>query len=99
MGKFVSLKYPHPVFLTLADISGGIPKLDGYDILYIIDDSLIEDTTGIRIDPSYLIQTHAFVSTRLQEKSNNICTLGIVIIRTKRSSQILKKGDKLIHVW
>jgi hypothetical protein len=96
---FVSLKYPHPVFLTLADISDVIPKLNGYDIMYIIDDSLIDDTTGIKIDPSYVIQTHAFISTRRQEKSNTLCALGIVIIQTKRRSQIIEKWDKVIHMW
>jgi hypothetical protein len=95
---FVTWRYPHPTFLTLADISIRYPYLKGLDILFIVDDSLISDTADIRFDPSFILQTRAFVSNELKIKSNSFGTIGIIIVQTKRSLQSGKRGDKQIQL-
>jgi hypothetical protein len=80
---YITLKTPRPKFLTLKDISDKQAGNDLADILYIIDDSVIQDTTGVRIDPSYILHIKFDSTADKKYLSSHSRQMQIVLIGTK----------------
>ena len=75
---------PHPVFLTLGDISSKRTRYPRSTILYIIDDSLIKDTANVRIDPSYILRVKYDSTADKKYLSPDYRQMGILLIETKK---------------
>ena len=83
---YITWKTPHPVFLTLKDIASRQTGHTRSNILYIIDDSVIKDTTNIRIDPSYILRVKYDCTTDKNYLSQDYRQMGIILIETKRKN-------------
>lgn len=86
---YITWRTPHPVFWSLADIAGmqsikGTPIKKGANILYIVDDSVINDPGVIRMDPSYITQVRAIDIADIPYLRKNAPFTAILQIRTKR---------------
>jgi hypothetical protein len=86
---YITWKTPHPVFLSLADIAGmqsikGVPVTKGANILYIVDDSVINDPGTIRIDPTYVTQVRVIDIADIPYLRKDAPFTAILQIRTKR---------------
>jgi len=86
---YITWKTPHPVFWSLADIAGmqsikGIPIAKGANILYIVDDSVINDPGTIRVDPTYITQVRAIDIADIPYLRKDVPFTAILQIRTKR---------------
>ena len=86
---YITWKTPHPVFWTLADIAGmqsikGVPIAKGANILYIVDDSVINDPGTIRVDPTYITQVRAIDIADIPYLRKDAPFTAILQIRTKR---------------
>jgi hypothetical protein len=81
---YLTWKTPHPVFLTLKDIASRQTGYTRSDILYIIDDSVMRDTTNVRIDPSHILRVRYDSTTDKKYLSPNYRQMGIILIETKK---------------
>ena len=92
---YITWKTPHPVFLTLKDIASRQTGYTRSNILYIIDDSVINDTTNIRIDPSYILRVKYDSTADKNYLSPSYRQMGLILIETKRKNNKVdfSKGD------
>jgi hypothetical protein len=98
---YLTWKTPHPVFFSLADVSDADPTLKGKPIFYIIDDSLISDTTNVRIEAANIFQVHRLDSPHVRYLPKDTGPLTLVLIETFASfhKQEPPKGQgPIIHL-
>ena len=94
---YITWKTPHPVFLTLKDIASRQTGYTGSNILYIIDDSVIKDTTNVRIDPSYILRVKYDSTSDKKYLSPDYRQMGILLIETKRKNNKIDSSTGPIY--
>jgi hypothetical protein len=94
---YITWKTPHPVFLTLKDIASRQTGSTRSNILYIIDDSVIKDTTNIRIDPSYILRVKYDSTTDKNYLSPSYRQMGLILIETKRKNNKIDSSTGPIY--
>jgi len=90
---YLTLKQPFTTFLTLPAITSRQTLLPTKNIVYVIDDNLIKDTSGIRIDPSLVLSVDTYDMSDVHYIGNAGTKMGIIIIRTK-NKQSHEEQDK-----
>jgi len=81
---FITLKQSYSSFLSISDIiRRKDPGFSETKVLYIVNDSVIKDTSGIRIDPSFVLSVHAVRVTDPSFLCNGQSKMGIVVIDTR----------------
>jgi len=91
---YFTFKQPYASFLTLADVTRKQKDFSEKKVLYIIDGMVIKDTTGIRIDPSFVLEVHAVSMADLPYLSDGKTNMGVVVIETKRKEPVPPKDAK-----
>jgi hypothetical protein len=94
---YITRKNPHPRLLSLDDIARTQPISSGDRILYIIDDSLITDTSRIRIESSIVLRIHPASLkdvTYLKDFDAKVALLFIETSSKKRN----KPGEKVLLI-
>ena len=84
---YITLKQPFTSFLTLSTITSRQTLLPTRNIVYIIDDKLIKDTSGIRIDPSLVLDINSYDMSDMHYIGSSGTKMGMIIIRTKNKKQ------------
>lgn len=84
---YMTWKTPGPVFLNLREISDKEPGLVGNHIIYIIDDSLIRDTSFVRIEAANVFRVHSIASSQTSYLPQNVGPVNVVLVQTKASFQ------------
>jgi hypothetical protein len=81
---YLTLKQSYSSFLTIGDIvRRKDPGFSETKVLYIVNDQIIKDTTGIRIDPTFILNVHAVSVTNISGLCNGQPKMGIVVIDTR----------------
>jgi len=92
---YISLKTPYTSFLTLADITRKQGDIKEKKILYIIDNNVVTDTAGVRIDPSFELVVHAVNTDSIAYLGGGQEKMGVVVIETKKPDE---PGKPVIHL-
>ena len=79
---YLTLKQPFTSFLTLSAITSKQTLLPTKNIVYVIDDKLIKDTSGIRIDPSLVLSVDTYNMSDVHYIGDAGTKMGMIIIRT-----------------
>ena len=80
---YITMKQPFVSFLTLANLTSNQQLSPSEHILYIIDDKLLKDTTGVRIDPTFLSQVSVFNMSDVNYIGDGSKDMKMLIVRTK----------------
>jgi len=80
---YITLKMPFITFLRLSDLNRSQQGLKKKKVLYIIDNKVITDTTGIRIDPSNIVKTQIISADSILYASLGGKNVKILMIETK----------------
>jgi hypothetical protein len=94
---YITLKTPFNSFLRLSDINRSQQRLKKKKVLYIIDNKVITDTTGIRIDPSYIVRTQTIRADSILYANMGGKNMKILMIETKCKRPDLKPGTIMLR--
>jgi len=92
---YITLKVPFTSFLTLEALSHRQEELKDRKVLYMIDDSVLRDTSGVRIDPSYIAGVRAVNVASIPYAGGSEEKLGILIIKTKKPAPVKTEGPQI----
>jgi hypothetical protein len=84
---YLTWKTPRPAFLNLREISDKESELAGNNVIYIIDDSLIRDTSLVRIEAANVFRIHSLASSQTSYVPHNAGPVSVVLVETKASFQ------------
>ena len=96
---YLLFKQHYTSFLTLSDVlRSHQPDFSEQKIIYIIDNKVITDTAGIRIDPTLLLDVHAVSMSDVFYLGGGTAKMGLVSIETKPrqkdgKQQIMIRGN------
>jgi len=92
---YITLKVPFASFLPLEALSHRQEELKDRKVLYMIDDSVVKDTSGIRIDPSYIAGVRAVNVASIPYVGGSEEKLGILFIKTKKPEPVKSEGPQI----
>ena len=93
---FVTLKVPLTSFLTLEAISRQQADLKNRKVLYMIDDNVVMDTSGVRIEPSYIAGVRTVNVASIPYAGGSGENLAILIIKTKKPAPVKSEGQQIM---
>jgi hypothetical protein len=89
---YLTLKQPFTSFLTLADIVRRQTDISEKKILFIINDKVIRDTTGVRIDPGLIGEVHGVSTAEIPYVGEK---MGVIVIRTRSHAEAQKEKETI----
>jgi len=92
---YITLKVPFASFLTLEALSLRQEEFKDRKVLYMIDDSVVKDTSGVRIDPSYIASVRAVDVASIPYAGGSGEKLGILIIKTRKPEPVKSEGPQI----